>query len=128
MSGTLVSLRNGSTDEGAEISGFDYSGGNHQKWQLQFAGYSQNMTLRNVQTNTYLWFRGQSFVPSFSVKSSRQSQEYNIIPTNRGFYISPAQQPGLALSLLHGSAENGAELAIWHNDQQDNQKWHFDPA
>ncbi|EUC58335.1 ricin-type beta-trefoil lectin domain protein [Rhizoctonia solani AG-3 Rhs1AP] len=85
MSGTLVSLRNGSTDEGAEISGFDYSGGNHQKWQLQFAGYSQNMTLRNVQTNTYLWFRGQSFVPSFSVKSSRQSQEYNIIPTNRGF-------------------------------------------
>ncbi|CAE6448131.1 unnamed protein product [Rhizoctonia solani] len=110
MGGTLISVRNGSTDEGAEVSGFDPNGGNHQKWQLQTAGYGQNMTLHNVQTNTYLWFRAQSFVPSFQAKSSRQSQEYIIIPASCGFYISPAQQPGYALSLLHGSEQNGAEV------------------
>ncbi|CAE6542742.1 unnamed protein product [Rhizoctonia solani] len=128
MSNALVSLPGGSAEEGAEISGYGFSGGNHQKWQLQSTGHGRNVTFRNVQTNTYLWFRGESFVPSFSVKSSYQSQEYAIATANRGFYILPAQQPGCALSLLHGSAQNGTEIAIWHNDQQDNQKWHLEHA
>ncbi|KAG8709114.1 hypothetical protein FRC11_005895 [Ceratobasidium sp. 423] len=110
MSGTLVTLYGGSADEGAEISGYDDSGGNHQKWLLQPTGHGHNMTLRNVQTNTYLWFRSQSFVPSFPVNSSYKSQEYVITAANNGFYISPAQRPGYALSLLHGSSENGAEV------------------
>ncbi|CAE6516453.1 unnamed protein product [Rhizoctonia solani] len=126
MSGTLITLCGGSTDEGAEISGYSYNGGSHQKWQLQPTRHGQNMTFLNVQTNNYLWFQGQSFVPSFSVKSSRTSQEYVITAANRGFYISPAQQPGYVLSLLRGSGQNGTEISIWHNDQQDNQKWHFD--
>ncbi|KAG8687973.1 hypothetical protein FRC11_006277, partial [Ceratobasidium sp. 423] len=110
MSGTLIALCGEPTDaEGAKISGYVYNGGNHQKWQLQSTGHGQNMTLRNVQANTHLWFQGQSFVPSFSVKSSHNSQEYVITAANRGFYISPAQQPGYALSLLHGSGQNGAE-------------------
>ncbi|KAJ1300508.1 hypothetical protein OPQ81_005321 [Rhizoctonia solani] len=65
---------------------------------------------------------------SFAVKSSYQPQDYVISAANRGFYISPAQQPGDALSLLHGSGENRAEIAIWHNEQQDNQKWYLDHA
>ncbi|KAG8728337.1 hypothetical protein FRC11_011302, partial [Ceratobasidium sp. 423] len=128
MSGTLVTLHGGSADEGAEISGYGDGGGNHQKWQLQPTGHSQNMTLRNVQTNTYLWFRSQSFVPSFPANSSYNSQEYVITAASDGFYISPAQRPGYALSLLHGSGESGAEIGFWHNDQQENQKWHFDHA
>ncbi|KDN33899.1 hypothetical protein RSAG8_13016, partial [Rhizoctonia solani AG-8 WAC10335] len=128
MSGTLISLHGGSTDEGAPISGYEYSGGNHQKWKLQPTGYGQNMAIRNVQTNTYLSFRSQSLVPSFSVKSSYQSQDFVITAANRGFYISPVQQSSYALSLLHGSGQDGTEIAIWHNDQQDNQKWHFEHA
>ncbi|KAL5632009.1 hypothetical protein ACGC1H_000136 [Rhizoctonia solani] len=128
MSGTLVSLYGGSTEEGAEITGYDFSGGSYQKWQLQLTSHGQNVTLRNVQTSTYLWFRGQSFIPSFPVISSYQSQEYVIAAADRGFYISPAQQPGYALSLLRGSGQNGTEIAIWHNSQQDNQKWHFEHA
>ncbi|CAE6516447.1 unnamed protein product [Rhizoctonia solani] len=128
MSGSLVTLYGGSADEGAEISGCSDSSGNHQKWQLQPTGHGQNMTLRNVHTNTYLWFRSQSFVPSFPVNSSYKPQEYVITAANNGFYVSPAQRPGYALSLLHGSSENRTEISLWHNDQQENQKWHFDRA
>ncbi|CAE6448125.1 unnamed protein product [Rhizoctonia solani] len=128
MSSTMVNLHGGSTDEGAEISGYEFNGGNHQKWQIQHTGHGRAVTLRNVQTNTYLWFRGQSFVPSFPVKSSYQLQEYIISAANSGFYISPAQRPGHALSLLYGSAQNRTEIGIWHNDQQDNQKWQFEHA
>ncbi|KAG8730576.1 hypothetical protein FRC11_006386, partial [Ceratobasidium sp. 423] len=113
MGGTVVSLCGGSTNEGAEISGYVCSGENHQKWQLQPTGHDQIINLRNAQTNTYLWFQSQSFVPSVLVKSSYQPQEYVISAANRGFYISPAQQPNHVLSLFHGSAENGTE-AYWY--------------
>ncbi|CUA74394.1 hypothetical protein RSOLAG22IIIB_11188 [Rhizoctonia solani] len=126
MSGTLINLDAGTLNEGAEITGHNHNGGNHQKWQLQPTGHNQNVTLRNEQANTYLWFQSQSFVPSVLVKSSYDPQEYIISAANRGFFISPAQQPNHAISLFHGSTANGTKIGVWYNEQQDNQKWYFD--
>ncbi|KEP49159.1 ricin-type beta-trefoil lectin domain protein [Rhizoctonia solani 123E] len=126
MSGTLISLNGGSPEEGAEISGCNHSGGNHQKWQIQPTGHGPTITLRNGPTNTYLWFQSESFVPSVLVKPSYHPQEYVISAANRGFIISPAQQPNHAVSLFNGSADNGTKIGIWYNEQQDNQKWYLD--
>ncbi|KAH7335868.1 hypothetical protein B0J17DRAFT_719515 [Rhizoctonia solani] len=122
MSGTLFTLHGGSADEGVEITGYISSGRDHQKWHVQPVGYSQKITLRNAQSHTYVWSQCQSFVPSVLAKSSCHSQDYIITTANRGFYISPAQQPNHALSLLHGSTENGTKVGIWYNEEQDNQK------
>jgi hypothetical protein len=126
--GTVIDLSRGESNEGADVFGYDHNGGNNQKWQLQPSGHGQRMTLRNVQTNTYASFPGQSFAQGVLVKASNQAQEYTIVAADRGFYIQPVQQPGYVLDLVHGSDKNGTKICVWQNNQQDNQKWYFERA
>jgi len=126
--GTVLDLSHGEANEGADIFGYDANGGNNQKWQLQPTGQGQNMTLSNLQARSYASFPGQSFAQGIIVKGSSQPQEYVISAADKGFYISPVQQPGYVLDLVHGSDKNGTKVCVWQNNQQDNQKWYFERA
>jgi len=126
--GTVFDLSRGMANEGADIFGYQSNGGNNQKWQVQPTGHGQNMTIRNLETNTYAAFPNQSFQQGILVKASSQPQEFTLTAADRGIYISPAQQPGYVLDLARGSDENGTEICVWQNNQQDNQKWYFERA
>ncbi|KAF8755181.1 Ricin-type beta-trefoil lectin domain-like [Rhizoctonia solani] len=115
-------------DEGADVFGYKHNGGNNQKWLLQPSGRGQNMTLKNVQANTYASFPGQSFAQGILVKASQQAQEYTIRAADKGFYVQPTDRPGFVLDLVHGSDDNGTKICVWQNNQQDNQKWYFERA
>ncbi|KAB5589228.1 hypothetical protein CTheo_7338 [Ceratobasidium theobromae] len=126
--GTVFDLSRGEANEGADIFGYDHNGGNNQKWQVETTGHGQNVKIRNLQAGTYASFPGQSFAQGVLVKASSQAQEYIITAADRGFYVSPAQQPGYVLDLARGSKENGTKICVWQNNQQDNQKWYFERA
>jgi len=126
--GTVLDLSHGESNEGADIFGYDHNGGNNQKWLVQPTGQGQNITIRNVESNSYASFPGQSFAQGVLVKGSTQPQEFTIAAADKGFYISPTQQPGYVLDLVHGSDKNGTKVCVWQNNQQDNQKWYFERA
>lgn len=124
----MFDLSRGQANEGADVFGYKYNGGNNQKWQVQPTGNGQNMTIKNLETNTYAAFPNQSFQQGILVKASSQSQEFTFKAADKGIFISPAQQPGYVLDLVHGSDENGTKICVWQNNQQDNQKWYFERA
>ncbi|KAG8785674.1 hypothetical protein FRC12_017291 [Ceratobasidium sp. 428] len=126
--GTVIDLNRGQANEGADVFGYDHNGGNNQKWQIQPTGHGQNFTIRNLETNTYAAFPGQSFAQGVLVKASSQPQEYTFAAADKGIFICPTQQPGYVLDLVHGSEKNGTKICVWQNNQQDNQKWYFERA
>lgn len=126
--GTVLDLSRGESNEGADVFGYEHNGGNNQKWQVQPTGHGQNMTIRNLESNSYAAFPGQSFAQGVLVKGSTQPQEFTILAADKGFYVSPVQQPGYVLDLVHGSDKNGTKVCVWQNNQQDNQKWYFERA
>jgi len=126
--GTVFDLSRGQSNEGADVFGYKYNGGNNQKWQIQPTGNGQNMTIQNLETKTYAAFPNQSFQQGVLVKGSSQRQEYTFAAADKGIYISPTQQPGYVLDLVHGSDDDGTKICVWQNNQQDNQKWYFERA
>ncbi|KAF8606946.1 ricin B-like lectin [Ceratobasidium sp. AG-I] len=126
--GTVLDLSGGHGNEGADVIGYHHNGGNNQKWQVQPTGHGQNVTIRNLESNSFAAFPGQSFAQGVLVKGSSQSQEYTIAAADKGFFISPTQQPGYVLDLVNGSDKNGTKICVWQNNQQDNQKWYFERA
>ncbi|KAG9082431.1 hypothetical protein FRC06_005071, partial [Ceratobasidium sp. 370] len=81
--GTVFDLSRGAANEGADIFGYQYNGGNNQKWQVQPTGHGQNMTIRNLETGTYAAFPNQSFQQGIFVKASSQPQEYTIAAADK---------------------------------------------
>ncbi|KAG9126054.1 hypothetical protein FRC07_005088 [Ceratobasidium sp. 392] len=126
--GTVLDLSRGEANEGADVFGYEHNGGNNQKWQVQPTGHGQNFTIRNLESNSYASFPGQSFAQGVLVKGSSQPQEYTFAAADKGIFISPTQQPGYVLDLVHGSDKNGTKICVWQNNQQDNQKWYFERA
>ena len=56
-----------------------------EQWQVQPTGHGQNMTIRNLASNSYAAFPGQSFAQGVLVKGSTQAQEYVITAADKGF-------------------------------------------
>lgn len=56
-----------------------------EQWQVQPTGHGQNMTIRNLESNSYAAFPGQSFAQGVLVKGSTQPQEYIITAADKGF-------------------------------------------
>ncbi|CAE6467001.1 unnamed protein product, partial [Rhizoctonia solani] len=128
MTGTVVDLQASGCKEGTIIEAYHYVGGNNQKWKLDPSGYGQNVILRSVHANSYIWVPYHLHAQEILTKSSYTAQQWVISSADRGFYLSPAQYPEYVLDLFYGSNSNHAKIGLWKNHQADNQKWYFVPS
>ncbi|KAG8702180.1 hypothetical protein FRC11_011632 [Ceratobasidium sp. 423] len=124
--GSVIDLEKCIPGDGVKIFGFGANGGLNQQWDVQPSATAPYMTLRCIATDKYA--RYSNLQEGETLRSSSQSQEYFIIPADKGFYIGPVGKPGYVFDLTGGNVADETPISLLRNHGRDHQKWRFEPA
>ncbi|KAH7325212.1 ricin B lectin domain-containing protein [Rhizoctonia solani] len=126
--GTVVDLWAGRADEGTAVQGFQYHGGDNQKWRLKWTGKGNQVTLQNVRTGTYIGHSPSGLSGGARVVGSKTPVPLLLVVADKGYAMEAADQRASVLDLCGGSRANEASIIYYPNNATDNQKWYFEKA
>ncbi|CAE6443932.1 unnamed protein product [Rhizoctonia solani] len=122
--GTVMDLEHSTKGEGVKIFGFQPNGGANQKWKIQAGSKAPNVAICSVATDAYAAY--PTLEKGENLRSSNKSQEYIISLADKGFHISPVQQPEYVLDMSGAGEANETEICLWIKHDGDHQKWYFE--
>jgi len=121
-SGTALDLAAGSPADGTPIIGYQVGTGINQEWE--FVQGQSGYLVKNVAAGSYASHRAEDAVAEGTLLAGNNSVrvEWDVRQADQGYQFAV---PGtdLVLDLADGSAENGAKVCMWTNNNQNNQKW-----
>ncbi|KEP45400.1 ricin-type beta-trefoil lectin domain protein [Rhizoctonia solani 123E] len=122
---SVLDLWNGESAEGKVIQGYESHGGDNQKWQLQWTGTGNSVTIRNVASGTYIGKGASGFAQSSPVLGSITAVPLLLVAADKGFAMEVAELRNTVVGLEQNSSSNTVPAVYRSNTGIDTQKWHF---
>ncbi|KAH9850962.1 ricin B-like lectin [Lenzites betulinus] len=125
--GTVLDLSGG--QDHSPITGYQWHGGDNQKWQLEQRGDSY--VLKNAATGLYLGYDGEqkNFTP---IIASQNPASWHIRPDDKdpSTFVLLLEGTNYSLDLSdHGNPNPGTPVTLWEKwEGGANQTWRFEEA
>ncbi|CAE6451225.1 unnamed protein product [Rhizoctonia solani] len=125
--GTVMDLETGSGTN-PKVVGNQANGSDSQKWHLRPTATGTNMAIKTLGGK----MTGLSDLRQGTIVELFNSVDTNYMltftPADKGFWISPIAYPFFVYDLTGANPADGTEICLWPKNDQDHQKWYFDPA
>lgn len=124
--GKALDVEYASTDDGANVHQWEYSGGENQQWFLTDRGNGY-YTLQAVHSGKVLDVEYASTDDGANVHqweyAGGENQQWDIERDADGYYRIIARHSGKVLEVEGGSTDDGANVQQWEDAGADHQRW-----
>jgi len=128
-SGLSLDVEGGSADDGADVQQWGWSGGDHQRWRLEWADEG-SYRLINVKSEKALDVEAKSTDDGANViqwsLNGGENQQWSIDRQDDGSYRLTSVNSGKVLSVADGATDHGATVHQWTDTGGDEQRWDFE--
>lgn len=129
-SGKVLDVKDGSTQDGAQIVQWTDNGGDNQHWQL-ISAVSGYYKIKNVKSGKLMDIEGASKNDGANNiqwnDNGGLNQQWQFIDVNGTYYKIKNHNSGKLLDINGGSTANGAKDIQWYDNGGTNQQWDIVP-